>query len=152
MKIIDTNTLNYILKNNLKINEIYYIAPDVKEESEVVEQILGKKLPDNIKEISKEEIYNENIYIKNYKEMINKYKGRSFYNMTGFGDISILALIETMRECFQGQPRRLFKIMEEELIIITEDGPLKKKIEKEFNIPDCDELWRIKILDNSSIE
>ncbi len=151
MKLIDTNTLNHIFKNNLKLKDTYYLAPDVKEESEIVEQIFGRRLPENIKDISGESIFDESVYIKNYQEMINKYDGRSFYNMTGFGDISILALLKTLKECFQNKPRKLFKDMEEELIIITEDGPLKKKIEKEFNTKDCDTLWKIKILDNSSL-
>ena len=34
-------------------------------------------------------------YLEHYKDMLNKYGGRSFYNMTGFGDISVLALLKT---------------------------------------------------------
>jgi len=151
MKIIDINTLNYIFNHDLKIKEVHYLAPDIKEESEVTEQVFGRKLSENIKNISSEPIFNEGIYLKNYREMLNKYRGRSFYNMTGFGDISILALLKTLKECYQNQPRKLFKNMEEELVVITEDEALKKKIEKEFNQSNIDVLWKVKILDNSSV-
>lgn len=152
MKLIDSNTLNTVFDKNLKLEDVYYLAPDVKEESEIVEQIFGRKLPDNIKDMSKELIFNERVYLKHYQEMINKHDGRSFYNMTGFGDISILALLKTLKESFQNQPRKLFAEMEEELIVYTEDGPLKKKIEKEFNSDNSDSKFHVKVLNNSLIK
>jgi hypothetical protein len=150
MKLIDSNTLNHIFNNNLKLEDTYYLAPDVKDESEIVEQIFNRKLPDNIKPISNEVMFDESVYLKNYEEMINKHEGRSFYNMTGFGDISILALLKTLQEYFQNQPRKLFQDMEEELIIYTEDGPLKTRIENEFNSSN-NQQCKVKILGNSSL-
>ena len=143
MNIIDTNTLNHIFKNNIRLEGVYYLAPDIKEESEIVEQIFGKKIPDGIRDISGEPSFNECVYVKNYKEMLNKHRGRSFYNMTGFGDISILALLQTLREHLKTQPK-LFEEMQDGLVVITEDLSLKKKIEKEFNSD-------VEILGNSSI-
>lgn len=132
MKIIDTNIINRIIKENLILDDFYYLAPDVREESEIVEQMFGRKLPGKVRDISNESIYDEVSYLMNYKNMLNKYKGRSFYNMTGFGDISILAAAKTLKERLESQPKKLFKEMEEKLIIITEDDDLKKKIKKEF--------------------
>ena len=151
MKIIDTNTVNYIFNNSIKIEGVYYLAPDVKEESELVEQIFGRKLPDGIKDISNETVFDECAYVRNYNEMLNKYAGRSFYNMTGFGDISTLALLKTLKETFQNRPRRLFRYMEESLVLITNDNPLKNKIDKEFNEKETDSLWKVTVEDNSHI-
>lgn len=150
MKIIDTNALNYIFNNNLEIGDFYYLAPDIKEEAELAELVFGRMLSKNIKDISSEPAFSECVYIKNYKEMLNKYHGRSFYNMTGFGDISILALLKTLEEYFQVQPSKLFEEMEESLVVITEDKPLRKKIESEFRDSKTN-LCSIKILDNSSL-
>jgi hypothetical protein len=74
MKLIDSNTLNHIFNNNLKLEDTYYLAPDVKDESEIVEQIFNRKLPDNIKPISNEVMFDESVYLKNYEEMINKHE------------------------------------------------------------------------------
>src|ERR1700690_2824360 len=103
MKIIDTNAINYVLSKNISLSEDYFVTPDVKDESEIAELIFGRALPTNIKDISKEKIFDEAIYISNYKSMLNKHKGRSFYNMTGFGDISILALLAMLKGALQSK-------------------------------------------------
>ena len=151
MKIIDTNTLNYIFTNNIKTNDIYYLAPDVKEESEIVEQIYGRRLPENIRDISNEPFFDQGTYIIYYKEMLNRYRGRSFYNMTGFGDISTLALLKMLREYIQIQPKSLFEEAEEKLTVITDDMPLRREIGEEFNQSSPEEGRNIEILSNDSI-
>ena len=72
--------------------------------------------------------------------MLNTYKMRSFYNMKGFGDISILALLKTNKEATKGAlPSMTFGD-----VIITTDGPLIMKIKKEFNNPDDEFDLKIK--------
>jgi hypothetical protein len=151
MKIIDTNSVDYIFSHNLKVKDTYYLSPDVKEESEVTEQIHGKKLPSNIKAISNEHFFNEAVYVGHYQDMLNKHNNRSFYNMTGFGDVSILALLKTLIDYYKGQPRKLFEDMEEELVVFTGDNKLIKKIQKEFNSTGTTNLWQVTVLDNSAI-
>lgn len=151
MKIIDTNAVNHILKNNLTINEDYFITPDIKDESEITELIFGKKLSDRILDLSREVIFDEIIYVRNYQDILNKYKGRSFYNMTGFGDISILAALGMLKKVLSAKPLELFHNPKDSLIVITEDASLIKKIEKEFNLSEKDQAWKIKIMDNKGI-
>lgn len=149
MKIIDTNTINHIFNSNIKLHDYYYIAPDVKEESEITEMIFGKQIPTNIKDVSKEQVFDSVSYLRNYKDLLNRYRGRSFYNMSGFGDISILATLKTLGDALQAQNRRLFSEMDERLVVITEDDDLTKKITQEFNKPTSS--WKVAILRNDAI-
>lgn len=82
-------------------------------------------LPKNISLIIGK-IIDEATYIKNYKVMLNKFKKKSFYNMTGFGDISILAVIETL--VHKEKPT----LIPEKIIIVTDDSPLSSFISQEF--------------------
>lgn len=149
MKIIDTNTVNYILKNGVRPQETYFLAPDVKAESEITEIVLSRRLPPNIQEIADEDVFDEIHYLKDYQYCLNAYRGRSFYNMRGFGDISTLATLKTLGEIYHSQDRRLFADMEERLIVYTEDGPLRSKINQEFNYEGAP--WRVQIEDNNQI-
>lgn len=151
MILIDTNTVNYIIKSGLRIEGTYYLAPDVKEESELAQEILGRKLTARVKDITKEPFFDEAVYVKYYQKMLNKFGGRSFYNMTGFGDISILALLKTLEEYFKSLPPRLFFDDQEVLTVITEDEALKKKIVIEFNKTGSDVESKVSILNNSAI-
>jgi len=54
--------------------------------------------------------------------------GRSFYNMTGFGDISILALLKTQQIASASMIPGLL----EEIEVVSSDVPLISKIKKEF--------------------
>lgn len=149
MKIIDTNTINHVFKSNIKLHDVYYIAPDVKEESEITEMIFGKQIPAGIKDVSKEQVFDSVAYLRNYKDLLNRYRGRSFYNMSGFGDISILATLKTLGDALQAQDRRLFSEMDESLAVITEDEKLTKKVNQEFNSPESG--WKVEILRNDAI-
>ena len=148
MRILDTNSINYVLGNLRSLHEVYFISPDIKDESELAELVHGKTMPAKIKEISKEPIFDEALYFKYYKEMLNKYGGRSFYNMTGFGDISILALLKTLDHAFKKRPQAQLPGMQEEMLLFTEDQGLRKKIAKEFPIPTNSNL---RILSNVKI-
>ena len=132
MNIVDTNGITYILKNNLRLSKDYYIAPDVMEESDLAEMVHGKRMPSRIIPLSGGGYFNQVIYVDHYKKILNKYGGRSFYNMTGFGDVSILAAIHTIFDTFKQQGQgRLFDISEQ-IVVFTDDGGLTTKISKEF--------------------
>lgn len=146
MTIIDNNAISHVLKKGLQLTEAYYITPDVRDEAEVGEIIFNRRLPGKIQDISKLPGFRESTYIKHYREMLNKYKGRSFYNMTGLGDISILAALKTAKEMIQGKPQKLFIEAEDEMVTITEDGPLIKKIDKEFNQSIPNNRLKVRIL------
>jgi len=150
MRILDNNSINYIFANNVTVNGVYFIPPDIKDESEIAELIFGKKISPNIKEFSKETVFNEALYFSKYKEMLNKHAGRSFYNMTGFGDISILALIATLKEFYGTKAPAQLPGMQEELFIYTEDQGLKNKIIEEF-FPQNEGDLIIQILNNTEI-
>ena len=132
MKILDTNAVNYIFKNNIEVEDVYYITPDLKEESEITEAVFNKKLSSKIKEISNEDFFNKPIYLEKYKDMLNKHSGRSFYNMTGFGDISILALLKSFEAESKNHIQECLFGVNNEVGVFTGDPPLIKKIEKEF--------------------
>lgn len=133
MKILDTNAINHVLKNRINLQDEYFITPDIREEAEIVESLAGRRLPPQIFLISNFSLFNEAQYLIHYKSMLNKHNGRSFYNMTGFGDISILAFLKTVEEAGNAQrQRRLFEV-DEEWEVFTEDSGLINKIKVESN-------------------
>jgi hypothetical protein len=146
MRILDTNSINYILKNNLKVVNDYFVSPDVREESEVAEIVYARKIPNAVKNITSETIFNKALYLENYRLMLNKHGGRSFFNMTGFGDISILALIRTLTDTLTEQSGDQLFETPEEFIVYTEDNKLIRKIKREF--PD----GSVTICDNSKVK
>lgn len=67
--------------------------------------------------------------IRLHLPILNQYGGRSFYNMTGFGDVSILAALHALVGAAQLQGQ-LFGT--EALFVYTDDGPLTRRIRQEF--------------------
>lgn len=134
MKILDNTAINFIFDSNtiLSKNEIFYTTDDLQSEAELTSFIKNKPLPKNLENISKSVFFDEINYYKNYKEMLNKYGNRSFSNMTGFGDISILATIKTVLEKIKNIPRLPIPGLGENIEIFVSDGSLKKKIATEF--------------------
>lgn len=131
MKILDTNAINHILKRRLNLDDDYCVTDDIKEEAEIAESVIGRKLSAKVELASNSPLFDQALYLAHYKNMLNKHSGRSFYNMTGFGDISILALLKTVKETTKTQAQgRLFGT-DEELEVFTEDQSLIKKITKE---------------------
>lgn len=131
MKILDTNAVNFILKSRVNLADDYCITDDVREEADIAEIVIGRKLSSKVRLSSSSPLFDLALYIAHYKSMLNKHKGRSFYNMTGFGDVSILALLKTIEETAEAQSQgRLFDI-DEELEVFTGDQSLIKKIAKE---------------------
>lgn len=133
MKLIDTNGVNYILANNITLNETYLLVPDVKDESEVTELIHNRRLPPELIEITSTTIFREASYLRHYNAALNTHNIRSFFNMSGFGDISIIATIQMILENFMIQrPEQLFDVSEI-IEIYTNDGPLTTKINTTFS-------------------
>lgn len=133
MNILDTNGISYVFTQNIRLSNIYYVTPDIKDEAEITELVFAKNLPSNIREISKENFFDGSKYLAEYRNMLNKYRGRSFYNMTGFGDISILALLKILED---GIPdtRGQVSLFNEDILVFTGDMSLRKKVENEFKV------------------
>ncbi len=133
MNIVDTNAITHILKNNLTLSKDYYLAPDVVEESDLAEMVHNRRIPNKIMQLSEYAYFDEGLYLNHYKKILNKYGGRSFYNMTGFGDVSILAVIHMLVDTFEKENRaRLFGISEQ-IVVFTDDNGLTTKIGNEFS-------------------
>lgn len=144
MKILDTNAVNYVLKNRLTLGDDYCVTDDIKEEIEIAEAVIGSRLSSKVMPASDSPLFDRALYLAHYKNMLNKHGGRSFYRMSGFGDISILALLKTVEEVSTNQARgRLFST-DEDLEVFTEDQPLIKKIKKEST--------KTKILKNTNVK
>lgn len=123
MNILDTSALDHMVKQKVLPAGFCCVSPDVLDEYESWHE---QKLPKNVHNVCDLDGFDEALYLRNYRLMLNKHRGRSFYNMTGFGDISILALIATQKELDK------IRLPLDQLVVITNDGPLGKKIEKEF--------------------
>jgi hypothetical protein len=132
MNLIDTNGVHYVFTKNFALQNNYYLAPDVEEEVEMTQIIHGKGLPARISKIIKSGNFDEAIYLKHYSDILNKYGGRSFYNMTGFGDVSILAATLMLIEVSVKQKLTQLFPNFEQVTIYTDDNGLIKKIKKEL--------------------
>ncbi len=132
MKLLDTNGVNYVLSNKAALSDRYYLVPDVKDESEVAELIHARRVPEQIFDITGTPFFNEGVYLNHYNTALNAHNIRSFFNMTGFGDISIIAAIHMLLDVFaEKNDERLFDISEA-IEVYTSDGPLRTKIATEF--------------------
>jgi hypothetical protein len=124
MNILDTSGLDYMSKASRTTNAEVFLTPDIREEYEAEYET---KLPDNFHDIFETEFVDKAEFIKSYKAMLNKHGGRSFYNMTGFGDISILALLAERKVAALST-----LLPPEEIIVVTGDDGLIKRIRREF--------------------
>ncbi len=125
MKIIDNNGINYVITNGIRLTETFFATPDVKEECEVEHD----RLPRNVGSLFEEEWFDGASYLINYQEVLDRRDDRSFYNMTGFGDVSIVAALMTLKASCAGA----LPAMIEDHIVITGDSGLTRQIRDEFN-------------------
>ncbi len=123
MNILDNTALDYMMKQGGRPSGFCCISPDIVDEYETSYE---QRLPGNVRNIFDLENFDKAIYLRNYQTMLNKHGGRSFYNMTGFGDISILALLKTQEELAASM------LPLDELVVVTDDGPLRRRIRREF--------------------
>ena len=130
MNLIDTNGVTRVLKNHLRLREDYFLAPDVVDESEVAQLVHGGQIPRRVRNLVDNDTFDMVVYLDQYKRILNAYGGRSFYNMTGFGDVSIIAGIHAVT-AHTGRQGRLFG-NSEPITVFTDDGPLTRRINQEF--------------------
>lgn len=132
IRLIDTNALSYLLENRLILTQKYYLAPEVESEAQITQNIFNEQLTSNYLSINTYEYFNEARYFHHFKEMLNKHNGFSFFNMTGMGDISILASLHTVLEVYDSEARESLFPPERKIYVYTEDLGLRKKIPREF--------------------
>ncbi|BEV09299.1 hypothetical protein [Methylophilus sp. DW102] len=125
MNLIDTNCVTHIFESTSSCTETYFLAPEILDEITFTNQ----NLPKEFISIGNHHLFNEAIYIDFYKKMLNKHEGKSFFNMTGLGDISILATIHTIVH-MSSSHSDLFD--SKDITVFTEDIRLIKKLKKEF--------------------
>ena len=125
MKLIDTNGLDFMVKQRIAASGNLYITPDIQDEFEAWHD---RKPPRNVENLFETSWFDRGAYLDGYKKMLNSYGGRSFYNMGGFGDISLLATLQAQRV----SASRMLPGLAEEIEVITGDEKLTRKIEREF--------------------
>ena len=141
--ILDTNILVTLSNLNTFPKECHFlITPWVKREflsqNDIREQrevFLRKNSVDEI-DIRKE--YN---FFYHFKKTLNEYPDVSFYNMTGFGDVEIIAYIQSQfkeTQLRKTQQTKLFGI-QSELILVSGDKLLVRY---------CEELKKENSIDN----
>lgn len=133
MNIIDTNGVSYALGNSVTLHNDYYLVPDVAEEVEMTQLVHGRRIPQRVLEIDQLALFDEAIYLDHYNKTLNKYGGRSFYNMTGFGDVSIIATLHMFMDVFDQQKSSQLFDPSEQIVVYTGDTRLTAKITTEFN-------------------
>jgi len=135
MKIIDSSSLIFSYENNINLEGTFFVIGDLDEEFELVELIHNQKRS-NIVQASTLPNYSEAYYLTQYSLMLNRHAGHSFTSMRGFGDIAILALVQSSLDNF-GQPNQtslgLFGNTEDVIIVITNDTGLTKRLKSEFD-------------------
>ncbi len=123
MKILDTNGLDHMVKGKIGTTTVLFITPDIQDEFETWHE---QKIPKNVLNIFETEGFDQAAYLQSYKDMLNKYGGRSFYNMGGFGDISILALLKVQEAAHPSH------LLPENIEVVSGDTGLGKRIRREF--------------------
>jgi hypothetical protein len=136
MNLIDTVGINHIFKKSLQLSEVYYLAPDITEEVEMTELIHSKRIPDEVRYAVEVDEFDESIYLHHYKVALNSYKKRSFYNMKGFGDVSIIATVQTILDGYKKQDKEQLFSTKEPVIVYTGDANLTKVLTTEFDKTD----------------
>ena len=132
MRILDTTAINFILREKVTLEGDYFVTQDIENEMMIAEFIWKRKIPNNIKNIFSRSDVSESLYLKNYFEILNKHGGRSFFNMTGLGDISILTLLKTLTESKKDKPPQLpIPEFKEKISVYVGDDGLKKRIKNE---------------------
>jgi hypothetical protein len=92
--------------------------------------------------------FDEAKYLKFYQICLNEMSGRSFFNLTGLGDVSIVATLMTIRECFAEIAASELFDPTEIITVFTADVGLRKRIESRFGRNEV----KIEIITDSSLE
>ncbi len=133
MKILDTSALNFVMKNNIIIDENFFVTPDILEEIYTLEIALNKAAPlTYLIDLFEEESFQKALYLKNYHFILNSVGGKSIYTMRGMGDVSLLALAKTLIEskgAFWSLELPFAEYAEKHTIYSGDEG-LRKRLEK----------------------
>lgn len=132
MNLIDTSGINHIFDNAVEVTGEYFMSPEVEEEVELTELVKGGRTPSAIRKLTDHADFDEAVYLANYKEMLNKYRHRSFYNMRGFGDVSILAAVHTLLSACDRKVQPELIGTTEGIAVFTSDGGLTAFMTSEF--------------------
>lgn len=120
--------------SNASFSGDYFVTPDVEEEMRVAEIVHNKKVPREIRSLLFRNGFDEGLYLKHYFDVLNQYGKRSFFNMKGFGDVSIVAATRTLVQLKKNSPSTLpLPGLADEIEVYTGDNHLAKALKKEFN-------------------
>jgi hypothetical protein len=128
MKLLDSSAISYILERNISPKSEYFITPDIAQEMEVAELVYNRGVSKNIKNITVQSGFDEAVYLNNYYSVLNKYSKRSFFNMSGFGDVSLVALTITLLQHEAQNTRLPLPGFDNDILVYTNDDHLKSKI------------------------
>jgi len=128
MKLIDNNAIVHWRKDRKQLKQIYFLTPEVVLEASLGSQKTRQEISDKMMPLEEEPIFDEAIYLSWFSIMLNKHSQVSFFNMTGFGDISILATLHMLFEIFHVDENT----KNASFNVTTEDRKLADKINAEF--------------------
>lgn len=97
MKILDTNIIIKILNKDIIYKERIFVTSDLLEEYENAEFYNNAKINNERVNIELDKELGA-LFYNYYKRNLNELSGRSFFGMTGFGDISIISLVDALLE------------------------------------------------------
>lgn len=135
MKIIDTNIFSKFIKGEITtdLSGEAYTTDDLRNELEILKSSFPnhRNSLQDVKfiEIEKHRYFNEDKYLLNYKDLLNKYTNiTSFYGLKGLGDMSILAAVATILNPINPTLFDLYDRIE----VRTNDRELKEALREEF--------------------
>lgn len=139
MKILDNNALSYAQQHKILLKEPYVTTPDIQDEFEAGFDV---PLPKQVQSCTKYASFDQGMYLQHYKRMLNAYGASSFYSMRGFGDISILALLLTLKDSCAG----MLPTMIEDIVVVTSDKKLVAHIKREFADATCEFDTKVQVI------
>ena len=136
MNILDSTAIIYAFDNKICLKSEYYITDDLDEEFEVAElRHDSRRDPIAVMPARSIKGFNKGYYLKMYKQVLDSHRGYSFVKMTGFGDISIIALVKSLQQNFGRPVQRSLDLFGEDDVVIniyTSDKRLHKRLVNEF--------------------
>lgn len=137
MIIVDSNTVISCFKNSHALKGSEIVVPDDLYEEYLAAEIRHRQKINGLQLASTIKGYDEAAYLRKYAEALNSYSQVSFDKMRGLGDVSIIALVACMTTEFgKALPQTSLDLgtaNSESIIVVTDDGHLKKKLQKDFD-------------------
>src|SRR5438477_4912638 len=104
MTVVDTNTIINSINGGKDLPQIEIIVPDDLYNEYLVAETRHNKKIEKVKMASTMKGFDEACYLQEYAKMLNKFNGVSFAKMSGFADVSILALVSCLVTDFGKRP------------------------------------------------